>query len=416
MSETSAGSGGLPPQNSPPPQPVRSPPTTSSPASTFPTYAPSSGKAGTSSASYYAPPNTSYLSTRNAAANSSATQSSPTSSPSASSTTAAAPASFSSPHPFASSTVVVTPSPSTASHTPHRAPQSSTNAIVVSPRQRGNPVLAHIRNCPWEFAPSPADSSASSHSPPPFLADYLLGPTTCALYLSLRYHLLHPLYLLSRMQPLRSHYTVRLLLLQMDVDDSEPPLSEVTTACFTNGWTLLLGWTVDEIGRWLELFKVFESKGKESLEGGGVGGEAVADEERVRDTLAVVRGVNKTDTGVLMSTFGSLTALARASEAELLACVGMGAKKVKRLRMAFNQPFISSQAVRTVMGTTPVKPASEGDEAKAAAGGERKEAGAAGKRSAEEADKEKAQPAASSSQSFFTPSKKQRSGAIVRLD
>ena len=229
---------------------------------------------------------------------------------------------------------------------------TSTNAIIVSPRQRGNPVLAHIRNCPWEFAPAPV---ANAPPPPPFLADYLLGQTTCALYLSLRYHLLHPQYLLSRMQPLRSHYTLRLLLLQVDVDDSEPPLTEVTSACFNNGWTLLLGWSVEEIGRWLELFKVMESKGKESLEGSA--GADAGDEERVRDVLGVVKGVNKTDTAVLMSTFGSLTALARASEAELQACVGMGAKKVKRLRLAFNQPFISSQAVRTVMGNTPNKPA-----------------------------------------------------------
>ena len=221
------------------------------------------------------------------------------------------------------------------------------------------------------------------------------------------------MYLLSRMQPLRSHYTVRLLLLQVDVDDSEPPLTEVTTACFVNGWTLLLGWSVDEVGRWLELFKVMENKGKESLEGATDAG----DEERVRDVLGVVKGVNKTDTAVLMSTFGSLTALARASEAELLACVGMGAKKVKRLRLAFNQPFISSQAVRTVMGTTPVKPATHGGEAEAAAGEERKEAAAAGKRAGEEIDKERSHTAASPSRtSLFTSSKKQRTGAIVRLD
>ena len=381
------------------------------PVSTFPTYASSSSsKQAAGSAAYFAPPNTSYLSTAATA----------TATPTASSIL---PASFTSPHPLASSSkVVASSSIASSSSSAVSSPQqqrpppalAATNAILVSPRQRGNPVLSHIRNCPWEFAPPSASSSPPS---PPFLCDYLLGPTTCALYLSLRYHLLHPLYLLSRMQPLRSHYTVRLLLLQVDVDDSEAPLTDVSAAAFVNGWTLLLGWSVDEIGRWLELFKVMQSKGKEALEGAAETG----DEDRVRDVLAVVKGVNKTDTAVLVSTFGSLTALARASEAELLACVGMGAKKVKRLRMAFNQPFISSQAVRPAMGSTPVKPAAAAaahggaaGEEHAAAGEERKETG---KRASEENDKERTSHTASPSQSsLFASTKKQRTGAIIRLD
>ena len=41
--------------------------------------------------------------------------------------------------------------------------------ILVSQRQRGNPVLKYIKHVPWEF-----------HSVVP---DYVLGQTTCALYL-----------------------------------------------------------------------------------------------------------------------------------------------------------------------------------------------------------------------------------------
>jgi len=133
----------------------------------------------------------------------------------------------------------------------------------------------------------------------------------------------------------------------------------------------------------------------------------------------VVKGINKTDTAVLISTFGSITALARASEAELLACVGMGAKKVKRLRMAFNQPFISSQAVRTVMGSTPIKPLhSGGGENDTAVSDEKKEATAAAKRAGEGSDKEHSHKSSSPSQqpSLFAPAKKQRTGAILRLD
>lgn len=47
--------------------------------------------------------------------------------------------------------------------------QSSGSNIKVSPRQRGNPVLSSIRSFAWEYSDIPAD--------------YLLGQTTCALFL-----------------------------------------------------------------------------------------------------------------------------------------------------------------------------------------------------------------------------------------
>lgn len=43
------------------------------------------------------------------------------------------------------------------------------SAILVSPRQRGNPVLSSIRSMPWEYSDIPAD--------------YVLGLTTCVLFL-----------------------------------------------------------------------------------------------------------------------------------------------------------------------------------------------------------------------------------------
>ena len=55
--------------------------------------------------------------------------------------------------------------------TPQALPQkhSGGSTILVSPRQRGNPVLACIRSMPWEYSDIPAD--------------YVLGLTTCALFL-----------------------------------------------------------------------------------------------------------------------------------------------------------------------------------------------------------------------------------------
>lgn len=55
--------------------------------------------------------------------------------------------------------------------TPQALPQKqqSGSTILVSPRQRGNPLLTSIKSMPWEYSDIPAD--------------YVLGLTTCALFL-----------------------------------------------------------------------------------------------------------------------------------------------------------------------------------------------------------------------------------------
>lgn len=54
--------------------------------------------------------------------------------------------------------------------TPQALPQKgSGSAILVSPRQRGNPVLTSIRSMPWEYSDIPAD--------------YVVGLSTCVLFL-----------------------------------------------------------------------------------------------------------------------------------------------------------------------------------------------------------------------------------------
>lgn len=67
------------------------------------------------------------------------------------------------PPPNSSGSTVVQP-------TPQALPARSTgSSILVSPRQKGNPVLANLRSLPWEYSDIPAD--------------YGLGATTCGLFL-----------------------------------------------------------------------------------------------------------------------------------------------------------------------------------------------------------------------------------------
>ena len=59
-----------------------------------------------------------------------------------------------------------------AAHKAVVAVQVNPNAILVSQRQKGNPVLQHIRNVRYAFAD--------------IIPDYQMGQQTCALFLSLR--------------------------------------------------------------------------------------------------------------------------------------------------------------------------------------------------------------------------------------
>lgn len=60
--------------------------------------------------------------------------------------------------------------PKVVQPTPQALPaRGSGSSILVSPRQKGNPVLACVKSMPWEYSDIPAD--------------YGLGVTTCALFL-----------------------------------------------------------------------------------------------------------------------------------------------------------------------------------------------------------------------------------------
>ena len=54
--------------------------------------------------------------------------------------------------------------------TPQALPTRQTGStILVSPRQRGNPVLTNIKKMPWEYSDIPTD--------------FVMGATTCGLFL-----------------------------------------------------------------------------------------------------------------------------------------------------------------------------------------------------------------------------------------
>ncbi|XP_019641926.1 PREDICTED: DNA excision repair protein ERCC-1-like isoform X1 [Branchiostoma belcheri] len=199
------------------------------------------------------------------------------------------------------------------------------NSIIINPRQKGNPVIKNIRNVAWEFGD--------------VIPDYVLGKTSCALFLSLRYHHLHPNYIHDRLQQLGRSYMLRILLVQVDVADPHYSLKELAKMCILADCTLILAWSAEEAGKYLETYKAYESKPADLI-------KEKTDKDylsKATDFLTSIRSVNKTDVSTLVTTFRSIEGIIHASKEDLALCPGFGPQKAKRVYDALHQPFLRSK-------------------------------------------------------------------------
>lgn len=164
--------------------------------------------------------------------------------------------------------------------------QGSGSTILVSNTQRGNPVVSCIKNVGWEYAT--------------IKADYQMGVSTCALFLSLKYHQVHPDYLDKRIESISGMFNLRILLLMCDAKQYTTDIKDLTKRCLANNITVVMAWTPEQAARWLEQYKQFENKGVESLKGKGQDDW----QGQMTDVLTSVNKVNKTDALALITKFG----------------------------------------------------------------------------------------------------------------
>lgn len=212
---------------------------------------------------------------------------------------------------------------------PNRASPSS---ILVSPRQRGNPLLNHIRSVAWQYSDIPAD--------------YVLGHTRCALFLSLKYHRLHPEYIYSRIRALAGKYNLRVLLTLVDIQNHEESLKELSKTSLINNLTLILCWSAQEAGHYLELYKSYEHAAPTSIRAQ----QATSYSEKLVEFITVPRSINKTDAVGLVSNFGSVRAAVNARPEEIGLIAGWGEKKVQRWCSAVREPFRVRKAAKKGVG------------------------------------------------------------------
>lgn len=132
--------------------------------------------------------------------------------------------------------------PTTSAKTP-----ANPHCILVHPKQRGNPILKSIQNCPLEYRDD-------------IIPDYVVGRTTCILYLSIKYHTLNPDYICQRLKELGKMYELRVLLVQVDTPEPHGALKSLTRISLLADLTLMLAWNAEEAGKMIETYKLFEKR------------------------------------------------------------------------------------------------------------------------------------------------------------
>jgi len=208
------------------------------------------------------------------------------------------------------------------------AKRAGPSSIIVSPRQKGNPILNGIKQVPWEYGD--------------VVPDYILGVTTCALFLSLKYHRLHPEYIYTRIKQLQGKYSLRVVLVMVDIENHEDSLKELSKTSLINNVTLVLCWSSAEGGRYLELFKSFENAAPTAIKQH----QSTSYSDRMVDFITTPRSVNKTDAVSLVSQFGSIRTAVNARHEDVAGIAGWGEKKVERWCASVREPFRIQRAAK----------------------------------------------------------------------
>ncbi|VDD87616.1 unnamed protein product [Enterobius vermicularis] len=188
-------------------------------------------------------------------------------------------------------------------------------------RQEGNPVLKYVRNVPFEWAD--------------IKADFESGKELGILYLSLKWHKLHPSYIETRLDSDGAGYRIKVLLVLVNVEPRHL-LRELNLFCCRTGWTLVLCYSVEEAAEYLESFHMSRNKDeKAAIQANATDGNIKA----VVEILSSIRAVSTSDAQRLIGTFGSLKAIANADVETLLLCPGLGNVKAENVYKFFRTFF-----------------------------------------------------------------------------
>lgn len=117
----------------------------------------------------------------------------------------------------------------------------------------------------------------------------------------------------------------RFLLVMIDTKDHTKAMRELTRVSVLLEFTIVLAWSLEEAGRYIETFKAYENKSPDAIKEK----PAASDAERMISSLTSIKSVNKTDAYTLMSNFDNFADIANASKSSLQTCPGFGPQKVQ---------------------------------------------------------------------------------------
>lgn len=195
--------------------------------------------------------------------------------------------------------------------------------MIVNRNQKGNPVLKFITNVSHQFGD--------------ILCDYEVGKTTGVLFLSLKYHRLHPNYIYERLRELGKSYSLQILLLLIDIKDPDRTIRELTRVSFLLEFTILLTWSDDEAAKYLETLKIYENKPLDAIK--KKSGDSF--KEKVESFFIAIPSVNKSDSLILIKKFQSLSEFGMrvTDESSLNDLSGIGPAKIKHIFDFLDSPL-----------------------------------------------------------------------------
>lgn len=206
--------------------------------------------------------------------------------------------------------------------------------IQVARSQTGNPIL--------EYLPFYQTNTKIRD------VDYVINSKCVALFLSLKYHKLHPEYIYNKLKKVTYNHedTIRVLLVLVDISDFQDVIRELNKIALYNKLSLIVAWSNEQCATYLQNLKSVEKEtSKKIIQGSRSKDEEVLANdtnylERVIDVISSVKSVSQTNAKSLIAKHGSVRAVIAASPDDLSAIDGLGPLKVDRLMRAFNDPFL----------------------------------------------------------------------------
>jgi DNA excision repair protein ERCC-1 len=156
--------------------------------------------------------------------------------------------------------------------------------LAVNSNQKGNPVLNKFKAQSWTYEE--------------IVPDYQIGKSNGLLFLSLKYHRIHPEYIQPRLIQLEN-FNTKILLVLVDISQAQNSIRELSILAIDHNFQVVLAWTDEDAAKYIETFKKYESKTPESIR------EKVDESSfsKFSNFIAQIKSVNKTDVVTLSSHF-----------------------------------------------------------------------------------------------------------------